>query len=481
MVYRLRALFCGVLLVLAGSTAAWSDIRLPDIGEPADSVWTPAQEQRLGEDVVRNLRSQGKLVQDPQVQEYIRSVGMRLASAAGVQDQKFSFFVVKDPTINAFAAPGGVIAVNSGLILTATKEGELAAVLSHEMGHEIQHHLARAYADAGKLSLPTAAAVLAAILVGVNSPEAGSAAVAGVAAGSAQHQINFTRDNEREADRVGIRILDAAGYNPYDMAEFFGRMMRATRYYATQLPKFLQDHPVTTTRLAEARERAAQMPPIKDRPSLDFKLTQARLAVSTADDPDAILERYRAQVKGKKPPDAAALYGEALAQLRLKNAAGARAPVTELLRRDPDRLAYRLLEAQVQDAAGDTNRALATFADALRLYPGNDPATILYAQALLENGHAGRARTLLQDHIRNREPGPSVYRLLARACGDSGHAAEAHGYLAEAFIQLGQMGEALRQLNVALATPKLDYYLRAQLESRRKTVQEAIKQERKEK
>ncbi len=466
------------LVVATAVSAAAADLQLPDIGDPAASAWSPREQARIGKELMRNLQGAGKLLDDPLVNEYVAAVGARLVASADTVDQPFTFFVVNDPSINAFAAPGGYIGVHAGLIVAAQDEGELAAVLAHEIAHVTQNHLARAYQDASKMSLPTAAALLGALLLGGVDSQLGGAAMAGVAAGSAQHQINFTRDNEREADRIGIQILGNAGFDPGDMPEFFERMQRANRYQGTQVPTYLLTHPVTAERLAEARDRAAAMPHKPATLALDFHLAQARIIAHTATDPDAAYQRF--QLMSRESQGAvrdAARYGMALILLNAKRADEAHRMAQTLQREDPDRLSYRLLLAETAAAASHRDQALKIYADALRLFPGNRPLALGYADTLLQSGRAAKARDYLQEYMRDQVPDADLYQLAARASGDAGHLAEAHGYLAEAYQLLGQSDEALRQLELALKTPQLDLYTRARLESRRNEIRIEMKRE----
>ena len=261
--------------------AAGSD--LPDIGSPAEAMLSHTDEYRLGAMIARELRDQNALLEDPEVCEYIQSAGQRLASQSAMGGEFFHYLVVKDPSINSFAVAGGYVFMFTGLILVSSTESELAAVMAHETAHVTQHHIARQIRNQSQQSLTTAAALLAAILLGAIG--GGQAAEGGIAAAtglSAQQQINFTRDNEAEADRVGIGYLAGAGYDPNAMATMFETMSRSEGLYETYIPAMLIDHPVTTDRLGEARARAAQFPPRKGKDSQSFLLIRERVRVLTA-------------------------------------------------------------------------------------------------------------------------------------------------------------------------------------------------------
>src|SRR6516162_9939697 len=245
---------------LLNAPVAGSD--LPDMGSPAAAVLSQSDEYRLGAMVAHELRDQNALIEDPEVSEYINGVGQRLAAQSSEGGKNFQYFVIKDPAINAFAVPGGFVFINEGLVLVTDSESELASVMAHETAHVTQHHIARAIRAQSQQALTTAAAMIAAILLGAaGGGQATEGAIAAAQGLAVQQQINFTRDNEMEADRVGIGFLAGAGFDPNGMASFFDTMARHEGLATTYIPAMLIDHPVTTDRIAEAKARAAQFPP----------------------------------------------------------------------------------------------------------------------------------------------------------------------------------------------------------------------------
>lgn len=235
---------------------------LPDMGSPAAALLSQSDEYRLGAMVAKQLRDQNAILEDPEISEYINGVGMRLASQSAEGGKGFQYFVIKDPQINAFAVPGGFVFINAGTVLASSTESELAGVMAHETAHVTQHHIARMIRNQQQQSITSAAALLAAILLGAigggQAMEGGIVAAQGMAV---QQEINFTRDNEWEADRVGIGFLAGAGYDPNGMGTMFETMSRHEGLAATYIPAMLIDHPMTTDRIAEQKARAAQFPP----------------------------------------------------------------------------------------------------------------------------------------------------------------------------------------------------------------------------
>ena len=276
-----------LLLAAPAPPAMALDTDLPDLGNSAGSLMSPKRERDLGKAFMRGVRRSEKVMDDPLLADYIEHLGQKLVAASDVKGTPFHFFLIDDPTINAFAGPGGHIGVFSGLVMTTDTESELAAVLAHEIAHVTQQHLMRAWESTSQLSIPSAAVLLAAIVLGatVGGDAAAAAAVGGQAA-LIQQQINFTRANEQEADRVGIDILAHSGFEPRAMPSFFDRMGKANRIYASKLPEFLMTHPVTTSRTADALGRAEQFAYRQAPEDLRYQLARINLVQRQMDRPE---------------------------------------------------------------------------------------------------------------------------------------------------------------------------------------------------
>ena len=458
-------------------------LTLPDFGDPSGTLISPIEEQQLGVEFMRSVRREVTVIDDPQIEEYIQNLGYRLVAGADPQPFRFTYFVIREPDINAFAGPGGYIGVNSGLILMAQSESELASVLAHETAHVTQHHLLRTFAKESRTSLPTMAALLAALILGGHNPQVAEAAIASTVAGSAQMHISFTRENELEADRVGMQILVSAGYDPRYMAEFFERLQKATRFYQSGVPKLLMDHPVTTERIAYSRSRAEQYPHIAPPDDLPFELIRAKLRVLTTDDPNQSIQFFENALKQKTySNEEAAHYGYALALLNKGEVAEARKQVKWLLDKSPNRIDYLIAEAQVESAADNGKVALKIYDDAIKLYPRNYPLTILDSTELIRDGQAPAARQLLQEYLRYRDPKPLVYKLLAQAENDAGSRIESQQALAEYDYLNGQTRSAIEHLNQALSlTKKDDFYHSTRIEARLKELKQEAELEDKQK
>ncbi len=471
------ALAC-LLTIVYGMTLA-DEIALPDIGDPSGRVIDPVQERKIGERLMRRLNQALYINRDPLVQDYISSLGYRLVSFSDKQDQPFTFFVINDDNLNAFAAPGGYIGVNRGLILRTRSEDELAAVLSHEIAHITQRHLARTIAAARRHRLATMLTILAAVLVGANNAELQGAALATGLATSAQLRLNFTRANEKEADRIGIMTLYRAGFDPHSMATFFKRMQRAQRLYGDRLPEFLSTHPITVNRIAEANSRAADLTPRPGhRDRLGYYLIRARLEVMSSTSPREILKSFATRLKqGRYLNLSAARYGYILALMRNEYHKRALPLIRKLRRKHPDSIPLMMTEAEILMAAGKTGKGLASYDRALRLYPNNRPLVMSAAASMLRSNHAARAYRLLSDYLRFHGKDTGIYKLYAEAASRTGRQAEARLYLAEYYFSIGQIGHAIDQLQRGSRLPGLDYYMASRINARLREIRKIAHEE----
>ena len=499
----------GVLLgfALCLPAAAQDDIRLPDLGSSADALISDQDAQSYGAAMVRQMRALNLVVEDPQLEDYINDLGHRLSSSSDKPKQHYSFFIVKDPQINAFAAPGGYIAVNSGLITITQSQAELASVIAHEIGHITQNHLQRAF-EASKKDAPLMALVLlGAIAAGAGSSgDAASAILLGGQGALAQKQINFTRKDETEADRVGIQTLAKAGFNPEAMAEFFGRMADTMRTgSAGDVPSLLQDHPVTTTRISDAKARAGALEARQKEQPRGSTLNAAQWSRMTApiayvrdpigllspkvsigdrvDTYDLMRERvrvlagdagqlstyYAANLKNNRGFDTPAnRYGYALALTRSGRSHLAVAQLQALLKDFSSSMPLRLALADAQFQDNQQGAALALYARLNAESPRDAAVTLPYAKALIalkDKSQGLKAAGLLRPQLETSED-PDLYRTYAQATALAGQDARSGEAYADVSYLSGRPFDALEQLKRLLRRDDLDYYARSRIQAR---------------
>lgn len=455
-----------LLLPLTAAPAQADTIRLPDMGATDQAVLNEERAETIGRTMLQELRQRGAILDDPQVKGYVQSLGQRLAANSDMPEQPFTFFVVKDPAINAFAAPGGYIGIHTGLIEATQSESELAAVLAHEIAHVTQRHIARTLDMAGRMTVPTVAAILAAVVLGSQNSEAGAAAMAATQAGALQLQIDFTRHHEKEADWVGIRTLARSDLDPHAMATFFERLQTATRYYARP-PEFLSTHPVTSDRISDSRARAAEIPYRQVEDSLAFSLARAKVQALHAESPRVLANDLRKRLEaGQYRQEFPLRYALALALRDSGETGAALEELRHLFDTLPENSALRHELAATELAAGNPARALELYRQGLKIYP-NDPILVPgYATALLANGRAADARRLLSDFTRDNRAGAESWYLLAEAEERLGNTVESQMALAEHYYRRGDLAAAIRQLELAKEGARGDFYLEERIGDR---------------
>lgn len=460
------AIAAAALSIVAG--AVYAAPTLPAMGDSAYVAFSSDTETAIGRQIVRSLRAAGHILDDPETTEYLQSLGQRIGSHSSVPGQAFTFFLMDSPDVNAFALPGGYVGINAGLLMMTQNESELASVVAHEIAHVTQRHIARQIEQASRMNLTTGAAMLAAILVGVSTGQS-ELIEAGVAVGSAaqmQNRINYTRTHEHEADRVGIGMLAAAGYDPLAMATMFEQLERRARLSGTTLPDFLRTHPVNAARITEARDRAKAYDPVERDDPRAYRLMRAR-ARALAMRPHEGEAYFRETLRSAPPDDREALrYGLALTLIDTGKHDEAKGILSELHAAADDVMYYHTALAEADFRSGATDDALARYERAMRLFPRSPAVTQGYAQALL---YAGRGREALSHLIAILpvvEPTPQYYRLLAMSSGAAGELADAHYFMSEVHVLGGQLLPAIDQLQLALSMPGINEQQRKRAEAR---------------
>lgn len=453
---------------------------LPDLGSSANTVISRADEYQLGRMIMRDLRQENAYFDDPETTEFLQSIGSRIAVEAQDGGQSFTFFGVRDKSINAFALPGGFIGVNTGLITRTNSESELAGVMAHEIGHVVQRHIARAYVAQRSSSLTALAGMLGAVLIGAitGSADAGMGVMAVTQGAAMQQQINFTRMEESEADRVGIQFLAEAGFDAGGMAGFFSTIMRERGTEIDEIPSLLLSHPLDQVRIAEARARTAAMPGYPRRPdSASYPYIRERVRVLGAAS-DADLRGYYETTRRNDPDNPALAYGAALAELKSGSPATAAALLKDLAAREPRLTLLQIALAQAQFGAGQKNEAVATYERALAVSPRHVPLSIRYAQTLLDMGKAKKAHQLLLDLFNVEAPTPEQVKLIALAASAAGDTGDAYYYMSEYHISSGDLMLATQQLDLALASPDLTPVQRKRFLARREEIRGYLREQR---
>jgi predicted Zn-dependent protease len=471
-----RKFLAAAPLVLVGSfchqTAA--EIELPVLGDTSSGMISPAQERQLGQNWLRLYRSQVPTSSDPFVIEYLENLLARLVPYSQLEDKHVELVVVENSTLNAFAVPGGIIGVHTGLLGYAKTENQLATVLAHELAHLSQRHYARRLEQQKNMAVPFYTAMLASLVLLATSSshnnDAGMAALATTQALALDAQLRFSRQNEQEADRIGMQTMVQAGLDPYAAAEMFEEMLRGSRY-GRRPPEFLLTHPVSESRVADAYNRAMQYPrkPQADNP--EYQLMRARIRAASEETPQQAIRRFKGELDGDTQSRYASRYGLTLAYLLAHEYDNAREALAPLLEQEPDRLTYQIMASDIEVAAGNYQDGIATLEALLERHPDSHPARIRYAEALMKAGQYQRSAEVLERYSRQRPNDDYVWYLLAEVNGLAGNILGVHEARAEYFILNGIFDRAQIQLLNALKHAEGNHYRTAILQERIKYVE----------
>ena len=485
-------------------------VKLPDIGSSAAAIMSPQDMHEYGAAMLQEMRAYNLVLDDALLNDYINSLGWRLVANSDRPDMSFTFFIVRDDQINAFAAPGGFVAANAGLFTAMQSEDELARVLAHEISHVQQQHILRAFEDSKKMSVPIMLGMLGVLVASAHrSDDAGMAAVMTGTSIMQQRQINFTRNDEAEADRVGIQTLARAGFDPMGMVTAFQTLQKVMRVNGVDVPEFLLNHPLDTKRIADAKARAAQLeneatetrnknrttaadvaqigaallPNLKPAtvpasPTASpinsgeayFELMRERARVLTASSATAMRAYYADNLRDDKTFDTTAnRYGYTLALVQSREPKLAVAPLKKLVAQQPASAVLRLALANAEDQSGSQADAMKVYEQLNSDFPGNRAVTLSFADALLAQADvrsAQRALGLLRPLVERYNDDPDLQRGYGRAnqlAGDKVRAAEAY---AEAAYLTGHAEDALNQLKALSKKTDLTYYQRSRIDAR---------------
>ena len=469
-----RCLLACAVIISPWGWSATDDLKIPNLGESSTSLFSADYEHQLGRMWLRSFRGQAPITTDPLLHSYLESLVFELVQHSELQDRRIELVIVDNPTINAFAVPGGVIGVHSGLFQYAVTEDEFATVMAHEIAHLSQRHFSRRMEMAQEQGPMQLAGLLAGVLLAATvGTDAGMAAMT-TAQGLAQDaQLRYSRANEAEADRVGLRTLYNAGMDPYAAPQMFERMYAATRYSQSgRVPEFLRTHPLSEKRISDTRTRAMQYPKRIRSVSLDYQLMRARVAVQAARTPEEAVAFFRSALEGDSISSAATTYGLVLALTAAGRADEAALALDSIWSGDSDRIEYVIADAEIDLARGNSARAVATLERRLELSPGNHPLTMSYAHALQQAGSPHIAEEVLIDQSRRMPNDPGLWYLLAEVQGLAGNIVGLHRSRAEYFILINALDAAERQLTYAQNLVGSDFTTSSLINQRMRDVQD---------
>ena len=427
---------------------------LPELGDRVSGAVSSFEEKAIGKEFLKQIYFQAPLISDPLIKEYTELLIYRLSEYSEVKDRQFNILIIDDSSLNAFAAPGGIIGVNGGLFLNADNEGQFASVMAHELAHLSQRHFARNILSTQDRSLASSLTMISSIALAIlsNNPNA-------MAVGPALLQtqsLRYSRLFEKEADRVGFGNLVRAGYNPKSMGEMFENMNNLRRLAGEIPPEFLLTHPLSSSRISDALNAAEGMSEDgTKKDSLEYSLIRARLKVFYEKIPLQSVQYFQALVN--ENPSDANIYGLALALSTNNQSEESIKYINTLINKYPKNLFLNTSKVEILTEGKNYKDALFVANTFLEIAPKNYPLTIAKSKLLLEMGEYFESEEIIRDQLLRRNEDPQLWLLLSEIQRNSKNIIGYHQSRAEYFLLLGQNEEALSQLEFALSLTKNNF------------------------
>ena len=423
--------------------------KLPEIGISGFSVLSLDKERQIGDAMMRQLRASQPVIQDPVLIEYINHLGNQLVKNAHDVNYAFEFFLINNNELNAFAFFGGHVGIHSGLLTTADNESELASVIAHEISHVTQRHLARRLESQSQSQTLTMAGMISSILIALVNPSVGMAALSASMAASQQASLNYTRGNEKEADRVGIALLANSNFDPQGAPNFFSKMSEKYRY-TNKPPAMLLTHPLPESRITDARQRAQNYPQKRLPQSLNFELAKARIQARYQGDAQVNIYNFKQQLRKQSYAlKAGAEYGLALSYFEDGEYQQAKIILESLRKGDNNNLFYIDALTDVYISLKEYDQALAMLADLSLLMPNNQVVSLNYGNVLLESGNYEQAERVIQDFLLLNPRNFIAYDILTTVYKKQEKKGLMHITKAEVLALLGAYNKAVDELQTS--------------------------------
>ncbi|MBI0038267.1 MULTISPECIES: M48 family metalloprotease [unclassified Gilliamella] len=466
MLKKAIALIVSTSLLLQNASIVYADnIKLPDMGTAAAATLSIGQEKEMGDYYMRLLRGSAPIINDPVLNQYINDLGKKLVSKSESVQTPFHFYVMRSNVLNAFAFFGGNVVVHSRLILDTDNESQLASVMAHEIGHVTQRHLARAMEAQNSNSPYVWGATLGSLLLTLANPEAGMAAMTTTMASSTQSMISFTQSNEQEADRVGLRTLTKAGFDPYASSEFLQKLADQSRF-SSKPPEILMTHPLPNSRLSDIRNRSLQYSKKNVTPSLNYYLAKARIAILMSNKTNArlLIEGYRKL--NNEQSKIAVIYANALVDYNNNNYPKAKQQLQPLLDNDPNNIWYIDLMTDIDLALNNSSAAISRLQSALKKSPNSSALQLNLANAYVKARNYQQAVSLLHRYTFDHNDDTNGWDLLITAYGGLKSRAQEMSARAESIALEGNFPDAIRLLTNAKTQAKGNQTLIAKIDAR---------------
>ena len=444
---------------------------LPELGDYSSSKISESDEIFIGRQILFQVNQSDSIIRDIEISDYLDSLGKRLINASTDPAKKIEFFIVSDPSINAFAMLGGVIGVHSGLFLASNTESELASVISHEIAHINQKHISRFLLQQERASYQSTFIMAVALLLARSNPQLASTAMAGASAGSVQGALDFTRENEKEADRVGIQTLNNAGFDVRGARDFFTTLKQANQFSGGAAPAFLQTHPITSNRINDIEDRLKDFPYKQRVDNQTFHYVKGKLKalLDNREDTKNILEE---NIKNK-------IYinegGErfALAYIYLIDNEFIKSyeQMQWLFDNEQSNPMLSQLYINYLIKINKVTEAKKIYEQNLNFFPSNRSFIYGLADLYLETQDSEKAIKLLKENEQKFSQDPILYKLFAKGYANQGKKLLQYENLAEAAYYNFNLQEAVIRMDLAIKANDGDFYQKSRVESRLKQFQ----------
>ncbi len=474
--------FVAFLLALSLAVPPACADDLPELGDVAGGELSLSAEKRIGQQIMHEIRwREASYLDDADVEAYLNQLGARLVAVSSDPGMGFYFFPMNDPSINAFAMPGGFIGVHTGLILSSDSESELAGVLGHEISHVTQRHIARQVYQSKQMSIAAMVAMGLALLAARSNGQVAGAAVATTQAGAISSQLAFSRDFERESDRLGFEIVRRAGFDVRGMSAFFNRLQKATRLYENNATAYLRTHPLSGERMSDMQNREQGMPYRQVQDSPEFLLVRAKLRAMRGVPSDAVKDFSNLLREQKHVSEAAARYGLAYALFRARDWAGAEREVLAARRLKFSAAMLERLYAEIRLARDDVPGGLSIYRDAMVRFPLNQGLIYGYAAALISARRFDEGRRFVENQLQDYPGDVRLHRMRAESYAGLGKKSMQHLALAEVFALQGQTAGAVEQLQLAQSAGDANFFESSAIDARLRELKRKLAEEMKEK
>ena len=462
-----------VSIILSINAEPDLNLSLPELGDRVSGVVSNDQEKIIGNEFLKQVYSQAPLISDPLIQEYSELLVYRLSEYSQVKDRNFNVLLIDDNSLNAFAAPGGVIGINGGLFLNAQNEGQFASVITHELAHLSQRHFARNILNSQDNNIASVLVMVSAVAAAVatNNPTAFMAGPAFLQ----QQSLRYSRLFEREADRVGFNNLINAEYDPSSMGEMFEQMAKLRRLAGDKIPEFLLTHPISSSRVTDAFNAADQVEtPFNTKNSLNYEFIRGRLQIRYEDIPLNSVRKMKGLLE-KDPYSNENRYALSLAYKISGQHKDALKIIDSLIIENPKNLILVNTKAEILLDEGKSEDALEVVNIFLNISPKNYPLSVLKAKILAYDKKLFAAEELIRDQLLRRNNDPYLWLYLSEVQRDSKNVIGYHQSRAEYYLLLGQYEDALNQLQFALKLTESNFQVSESIMTKINSTRKSIK------